>query len=737
MKNTNKNQSKQEQGRKKSEVQPEKMKQSGEKIAGSNLGDITESKRGEEALHDSEERFRKVFGEGPIGMAISDKRYHFVQANPSFCRMLGYTEQELEKLTFIDITHPEDVKDSIKNVQELEKGNLSDFKTEKRYITKNKDVIWASLTLSTVLDKEGELQFYLVMIEDITERKQVEEALRLRMEQLVALSQASQAVATSLDLDQVLTEVTLLAGKVTASDYTTVVLVDEAGHISKGVENMPDVLSIERRARKRGFTSWILRARRPAVVDEIGEAGVIRPRVGEGAPRTANPDLVAKGIKSFVGLPLIVEERTVGVLYLHSLHPGTFHDQLTLLTTFASQAAIAIEKARLYDTVQKELAERKRAEEAQQQSELLFRALFELSPDAVVLIDPYDPNISWPIVDCNAAACLMNGYRRDELIGHSIDIVNITPGTQVERIAYMKQLLEAGNVKLETFHRHKNGTLFPVEVSTTLIKVGERELVMGIDRDITERKQAEEKLKESEEMFRSFIEQSSEGAVLLDEQGSIIEWNHAQEQITGIPRQQAIGVPFWDIQYQLLPPERRSERGPEFFKNAMLNAFRTGKFPTADELAEAIIYTSRNETKSILQASFPIKTETGYRVGSLVRDITERKRAEEALARQAEELRQRNEELARLYRASGSLLSGVSLSLQELAQTIVGAVQQEFGQANCSLLVIHRDSNELQRLAAAGPYTEQVKPGLGWARFGPTRYPYERGGQRWRRSLSH
>ena len=87
----------------------------------------------------------------------------------------------------------------------------------------------------------------------------------------------------------------------------------------------------------------------------------------------------------------------------------------------------------------------------------------------------------------------------------------------------------------------------------------------------------------------------------------------------------------------------------------------------------------------------------------------ERKQAELYLVIESEELRQRNEELFRLYRASGSLISKTNLSLQELAETIVATVQQEFGQANCSLFVIGKDSNELVRLAAAGPYTPQVK----------------------------
>ena len=134
---------------------------------------------------------------------------------------------------------------------------------------------------------------------------------------------------------------------------------------------------------------------------------------------------------------------------------------------------------------------------SQAQSDVLFHVLFDLSPDAVVLIDPHDPNGLWPIIDCNAAACRMNGYSRDELIGQSIDVINATRGTPAERNAYMEMLRKAGNLKVEVSHRHKNGTLFPVETSTTLITVAKRELVIGIDRDISERKQAEEALRKA------------------------------------------------------------------------------------------------------------------------------------------------------------------------------------------------------------------------------------------------
>jgi PAS domain S-box-containing protein len=142
-----------------------------------------------------------------------------------------------------------------------------------------------------------------------------------------------------------------------------------------------------------------------------------------------------------------------------------------------------------------DITERQQAEAARRQSEALFRALFENSPDAVLLIDPHDPDVSWPIVDCNAEAGRMNGYSREELIGQSIDILNLTRGTEAERAAYLNRLRAAGNLKLEAGHRRKDGVIIPVEISTSLITVGGRELVLGIDRDVTERKQAEETLR--------------------------------------------------------------------------------------------------------------------------------------------------------------------------------------------------------------------------------------------------
>src|SRR6266508_669508 len=178
-----------------------------------------------------------------------------------------------------------------------------------------------------------------------------------------------------------------------------------------------------------------------------------------------------------------------------------------------------------------DITDRKQAETTLEQTETLFRAMLNLLPDAIVVIDPNDPSGLWPIIDCNGAACLMNGYRRDELVGQPIDILNVTPNTPDGRIAYMKQLREAGTLKFETDHRHKDGSVFPVEISITPLTVGGRELVIGIDRDITERKRGEAEIFRQKQYFEAVVNNSPVAIVVLDNQQNIISCNPAFENL--------------------------------------------------------------------------------------------------------------------------------------------------------------------------------------------------------------
>lgn len=136
-----------------------------------------EQKRTESALQESEDRFRKVFEESPIGMVLVDSNFRLIRVNSAFCRMVGYAEEELTRLTFADITHPEDIENDLEQARRVFSGEIPSYQMEKRYITKNKEIIWVHLTASMIRDREGRSLYGLGIVENITERKQMEERL--------------------------------------------------------------------------------------------------------------------------------------------------------------------------------------------------------------------------------------------------------------------------------------------------------------------------------------------------------------------------------------------------------------------------------------------------------------------------------------------------------------------------------------------------------------------------------
>ncbi len=138
-------------------------------------------------------------------------------------------------------------------------------------------------------------------------------------------------------------------------------------------------------------------------------------------------------------------------------------------------------------------------------------------------------------------------------------------------------------------------------------------------------------MQENDDDFHDFIEQSHNGIVMFDEQGSVCIWNPAQEQITGIPKERAIGSPYWEVQSYLLTPESRSPSRLERMKATMQNAFKTGHQHGFDQALEIEIQPPLGERKTISLSSFSIKTATGYRIGSIVHDITEQRNNEKAL----------------------------------------------------------------------------------------------------------
>ena len=137
-----------------------------------------ERKQAEEAIRASETRWRTMFDHAAIGIALVDAMGQPVHSNPALQRMLGYTAEELCRMSFVAFTHPEDAAKDWSLAREVFAGQRDSYQTEKRFIRKDGRVLWGHLTASAIRDGNGSCQFGVGMVEDITERKQAEEQLR-------------------------------------------------------------------------------------------------------------------------------------------------------------------------------------------------------------------------------------------------------------------------------------------------------------------------------------------------------------------------------------------------------------------------------------------------------------------------------------------------------------------------------------------------------------------------------
>ena len=147
--------------------------------------DITERKQTEEALRQSEERFRTMFTQAPIGMALIDSLTgEIYESNAKFAQTAGRTTEEMRSLDWMSITHPDDVQADLNNMAKLNAGEIAGFQMEKRYVSPDGTVAWINLTVAPIQVEEHAGPRHLAMIEDITEHKRIETRLRIHEEQL-------------------------------------------------------------------------------------------------------------------------------------------------------------------------------------------------------------------------------------------------------------------------------------------------------------------------------------------------------------------------------------------------------------------------------------------------------------------------------------------------------------------------------------------------------------------------
>ncbi len=150
--------------------------------------DTTEQSLAEKALRENEEKFKKVYAEGTLPIAMLNGDFRFVSANQVFQDTFGYSEDELKEMTFKEITHPEHLAKDMDNLGLLLQRKIDIYHTEKRYITKNKEIVWGKAQVSIVRDSYNEFLYFLVMINDITSYKLAESEIKNKNRELEKLN---------------------------------------------------------------------------------------------------------------------------------------------------------------------------------------------------------------------------------------------------------------------------------------------------------------------------------------------------------------------------------------------------------------------------------------------------------------------------------------------------------------------------------------------------------------------
>jgi formate hydrogenlyase transcriptional activator len=283
-----------------------------------------ERRRAEDRLCKSEERWRRVFENSAIGIALTDLDGHFLAANAAYQGMLGYTEEELRARSWLDVTHEDDRKANWALYRDFLGKKRQQSQIEKRYRRKDGQILWVSNNISWVPGGEGTPGFIMALVEDISERKRLQGQLEQEHDRLRLLLNLTNNVLSHLDLRQLCQAISSSIRRVMQCDFVGLTLPDaETGRLrlyaldfpgSKGMVHEGVLFPLE--GTPSGLT---FRTGQPQVFDAKRMAQFdtgIKPGLGE-------------GLKSGCFLPLIHRNRVLGTLNLCRLTDSIFTEQET------------------------------------------------------------------------------------------------------------------------------------------------------------------------------------------------------------------------------------------------------------------------------------------------------------------------------------------------------------------------------------------------------------------------
>jgi two-component system response regulator NreC len=353
--------------------------------------------------------FRSAFEHAAIGMVLADTDGVCLAANRAFCEMVGYSEAELQKIEFAQITHPDDLQENLRLGQQLIRSEIQSFKYEKRYIHKQGHLIWTLLSASLVRDSDGHPLYIISQIQDISERRHAEAAERGQRELAEALRDTAEALSTTHNLDELLDRVLENAHRIVPHDLGAVLLIDDHRHAyfartryySEPLNT--GVLSTTRLSvRETANLHVMAEVRKPLIISDVqlypGWVWV---------PETY-------WIRSYVGVPICIEGQAIGFISLAKVQPDFFTRQhAEHLQALAQQAAIAIDNARVVEAERRkiDMIEALRETAAALNSTLDLNEVFDLILTNAARVVPYDAiNIMLLDDQGGAAVARSRGY---------------------------------------------------------------------------------------------------------------------------------------------------------------------------------------------------------------------------------------------------------------------------------------------------------------------------------------
>jgi PAS domain S-box-containing protein len=323
--------------------------------------DITERKRSEEALRESEQRFRATFAQAAVGIAhvATDGRWLIV--NQKLCDIVGYACEELLERSFQDITYPEDLNTDLEYVSRMLADQIQTYSMEKRYIRKDGSLFWINLTVSLVREVSGEPKYFISVIEDINNRKNAEAALHRSSQRLEALHKIDRAILAAQSLKEIVHAALVRMSRVVFYEQSFFVLFDfdksEAHVVAEKLTG-----------------NWQILQNATLPITDFIPAEVLKLKREKEKLKIQEPDLLpfsffldypsiierqgAEGMGSYISLPLFAGEEMIGELVLATSQRAAYNSEdLQVVSEVTNQIAIAIHQAQLREQLQRKASE--------------------------------------------------------------------------------------------------------------------------------------------------------------------------------------------------------------------------------------------------------------------------------------------------------------------------------------------------------------------------------------------